>query len=194
MAHSRASKRSERTKSKGLGWGWILIGIVLIIVVWGVYSISQPSPTPTQTNTGGAPDFNLPIVGPNGLTGQKVSLSSFRGKVVLLEFMVPQCSHCQNMAPVLEKLYQQYGSSNVVLLSVSGSWNGATAKDAASFIQNYHSSWTYVYDSSGMVFNTYGVTGTPTFFLIDKNGQIVKTYPGETSYETLAADITRINS
>jgi cytochrome oxidase Cu insertion factor (SCO1/SenC/PrrC family) len=40
----------------------------------------------------------------------------------------------------------------------------------------------------------YGVTQTPTFFMIAKNGQIAGTYQGEVAYDTLAADLTRLNA
>ncbi len=138
-----------------------------------------------------APDFSLPVVDSNGLTGQKVTLSSFRGRGVLLEFMEPWCSHCQNMAPVLETLYQQYQTQNVAFLSVSGPWNGATANDAANFIRTYHASWTYVYDSSGSVFNAYKVTGTPTYFIIGTNGSIIATFLGQVAPETLMPDLAK---
>jgi cytochrome c-type biogenesis protein len=175
--------------------------VILVIAIWGVYSLTQSgSQTTTTSSSSGAPDFSLPVVGPNGLTGKTVSLSSFRGKVVLLEFMMPWCPHCQNMAPVLESLYQQYGSQNVVFLSVSGAWPEqaggppATANDAAQFIRVYSASWTFVYDSSGSVFNNYGVTATPTLLIIDKNGMVAKAYPaGEVAESTLAADLTRLN-
>jgi cytochrome c-type biogenesis protein len=107
--------------------------------------------------------------------------------VILLEFMEPWCPHCQKLVPVLENLYKQYGSANVVLLAVSGPWQGATANDAATFIRNYGSSWTYVYDSSGSVFSSYGVNSTPTFFIIGKDGSIAATYNGEQTYDTLAS-------
>ncbi len=137
----------------------------------------------------GAPDFTLPVVGPNGLTGQTVTLSSFRDKVVLLEFMEPWCPHCQNMAPIIEQLNGQYGS-DVVFISVSGPWNGATADGTAKFILSYGSTWTYVYDSSGTVFSGYGVNSTPTFYVIGTDGSIANTFTGEQSYEALAASLT----
>ena len=197
------SKTGRKQRGKGISRGEKIAGLVVVVLaIWVVYSLTQPSPPPTTTTTtpttttsaSGAPDFTLPVVGANGLTGQKVSLSSFRGKVVFLEFMEPWCSHCQSIAPVLENLYQQYGPQNVVFLTVSGPWNGANANDAASFIHDYHSSWIYVYDSSGSTFNAYGVQATPTFFLIDKNGQIARTYQGEVDAVTIASDITRFNA
>lgn len=204
-----APKSVGKRKGRGVSRGEIIIGLVILFfVIWGAYSFSQPSsPLPTTTTlvtsstpSGGAPDFTLPVVGSNGLTGQKISLSSFRGKVVLLEFMVPWCPHCQSMAPVLEKLYQQYGAQNVVFLTVSGAWPEVqggppiSANDVSKFIQSYQSTWIYVYDSSNSIFNEYGVNSTPSFFLIDKNGAVATTYQGEVVANTLAADIVRLNS
>jgi len=136
---------------------------------------------------GMAPDFTLPVVGPNGLTGQSVTLSSFRGKVVLLDFMEPWCVHCQNMAPILVSLYSKYRSENVVFISIGGSWDGATANDVASFNTAYSVSWLTLYDSSGSVFTLYGINGVPDYFFINQQGQIVVNYGGEQEYGTLDA-------
>jgi cytochrome c-type biogenesis protein len=89
------------------------------------------------------------------------------------------------MAPVLDKLYSQYGNS-VVFISIAGPWNQATAGDAATFMNTYGTSWTYVYDSSGIVFSNYGVQSTPTFFIIGKDGAVVNTFQGEQTSDTLA--------
>ncbi len=186
-SHKHTLSRSEK----------IAIPIIIIIAIWVVYSLSQPTTIPntptTMTQVSGhpaAPDFSLPVVSGGGLTGQTVTLSSFRGKVVLLEFMEPWCPHCQKMAPVLENLYNQYGKGNVVFLTVAGPWQGATADDTARFIKDYGSTWSYVYDSSGSALSVYGVNATPTFIIIGRDGSIVARYEGEQSYDTLAAGLT----
>lgn len=179
----------------------IAIPIIIVIAVWAVYSALNPgtpagssslsnSVTTSVSQSGLAPDFTLPVVGPNGLTGQTVTLSSFRGKVVLLEFMEPWCPLCQDMTSTLDGLYAQYGKGNVVFLSVAGPWDGATANDAASFIGKYGTSWIYVYDSSGTIFSEYGVNSTPTFYIIGTDGAVANSFIGEQSSDTLAGAIS----
>jgi thiol-disulfide isomerase/thioredoxin len=202
LASKKGDRKPTPKKTHGLSKAEkIAIPIIIIIAVWALYSFTQPSSSSTNlhvtysstaslTQSAGSPDFTLPVVGPNGLTGQKMTLSSFRGKVVLLEFMEPWCPHCQNMASVLDGLYKQYGSGNVVFISVAGPWNDATANDAANFINNYGTGWTYVYDSSGIVFSNYGVDSTPTFFIIGKDGSISSTFSGEQTANALSGAIS----
>ena len=193
--------KKKRPRGKGLSaFEKVLVAALLVVAIWGAYSVLQPSPPSTETTTGNvAPDFTLPEIDRNGLTGRQVSLSSFRGKVVLLEFMEPWCGHCQKMMPALESLHNQFGPQNVVFLSVAGPWNDpstgrpTSAEDVAKFIGDYQSNLIYVYDGSGTVFSTYGVKGTPTFFILGKDGSIGPRYEGEVSPETLAADISRQN-
>lgn len=179
-------------KKRGLSkWEKAGIPLIILIVAWVVYSVTQPSisiqPKTTTSSTmipgGYAPDFTLPAIGPNGPTGESISLSSLRGKVVFLEFMEPWCPHCQSMAPTLEQLHRNYG--NVTFISVSGPWNGANENDLASFERQYGSSWMYLYDSSGSIMSMYGVSGTPTFFIINRNGSIAASLQGDQNYATL---------
>jgi thiol-disulfide isomerase/thioredoxin len=199
---SSRSKPRERQqlKKKGFSRNEKVAGLVILfIAIWAVYSFSQPSAPSTTTTIGTTSgtssglDFTLPEVGQNGLTGQWISLSQFRGKVVFLEFMEPWCPHCQSMMPTLERLYQEFGPQNVVFLTVAGPWE-TTADDTAKFIRDYNSRLTYVYDSSGTVFNMFGVNSTPTFFIIGKNGEILQTYNGEVAYDTFAADLNRFKT
>jgi thiol-disulfide isomerase/thioredoxin len=197
---SKDFKSPASKKQHGLSkWEKIGIPLIIIIAVWAVYSFTQPTQPSTQltntasttlTQSGLAPDFTLPVVGPNGPTGQTLTLSAFHGKVVFLEFMEPWCPHCQNMAPVLEQLYTQYGQGNVVFISVAGPWNGASASDAANFINQYGTHWNYVYDSSGTIFSEYGVNSTPTFFILGTDGTVINMYNGEESAGTLSGALS----
>src|SRR5579884_667864 len=63
-----------------------------------------------------APDFTFDL--PNG---QKISLSSYKGKVVLLDFVFTTCPHCQHSCSIINQLYAQYGPQGFQPLAVA--WN-----------------------------------------------------------------------
>ena len=175
------SAKKDRGRKKGNQGAYIVLGTIAVIaaaVVWLL--LSPPAPSP-----GG---FTLPIVGPGGLTGQQLSLSSLQRKVVLLEFMEPWCVHCQNEVPNLKQLYRQYGSS-IGIVSISGAYQGATADTTAAFIRDYGTSWTFVFDSAGSVFSSYDVGETPVFIFLKKDGSVSSTLSGEVTLAELTAAI-----
>src|SRR5208282_3995023 len=140
--------------------------LIIIIAIWAAYSFTQTSTissqstktsstTASSSQSNSLPDFTLPIVGPNGLTGQMATFSSFHGKVILWEFMNPKGAPCQHMAPIFKQLNSEF--SSVVIISVIGPWNGVTSQDAGGFVGTYGVTWTVVYDSSGIVFSNFGV-------------------------------------
>jgi len=194
------SQRDLRHSKKGLSWGdrIFIVGvgclILLMIVLFYQPSSTSQGNTASQVQTSqqsplvgtAAAEFNLPVIGPNGLTGNMASLSYFGGKVVLLEFMSVTCVHCINMIPTLEKLHEQFGSA--IFISVV---NGAATSvgDVSVFLQQRGGSWLYVYDQTGSTFTPYQVSGTPTFVVVARDGKISAVYEGEVSYNTLFASL-----
>lgn len=184
------AKPPHHRYTKRLLFFGIILCVVIISGLFIVQFIQTGPPSVTTTESGLAPDFTLPIIGSNGPTGQTFTLTSERGKVVLLDFMEPWSPHCQRMALVLESLYQQFGNGNVVIISVAGPWNGATASDAAVFIQSYGTNWAFVYDSSGTTFAEYGVNSVPTYYIIGTSGAVVSAFTGEQTFDTLSGAIS----
>lgn len=189
-------RTSREKKRKGHTLEYLAYAAIIVVIIWGVYSFLQTPPnssSQTVAREGSpAPDFTLPIVNENGLTGGQLSLSQFKGKVVVLEFMVSWCPHCRTMAPVIERLQQQYGSREFVIISVAGTWQGADAASTAEFIRTYKATWVHVLDRSNSVFNTYRVDSTPAYYIIDAQGIIRYRYDGEQIYATLAEAIDRL--
>jgi thiol-disulfide isomerase/thioredoxin len=188
-----SSKKPSEKKQRLSRAEKIAIPLIIMIAAWVIYSLTQPplsiqQQTENSSRSSNPLDFTLPVIGPNGPTGESFSFSSLQGKVVFLEFMEPWCSHCQSMVPILEQLHQKYGG-NVAFISVSGPWDGTTKNDVAKFIRDYGSSLTYVYDSSGSTMSMFGVNVTPTFFIINRNSAIVTSLQGQQSYATLESII-----
>ena len=187
---SRAGRRkpSETKSQKGRAKRSLLFLIPLVvgIVVLG-YVVTEPS-RPASVDAGDiAPDFELSEVGPYGLTGDTAKLSSFRGRVVFLEFMESWCSGCRWVAPAIETIREEYEPRGVVFISVAGTLRGADATTTAAFIKEYGTHWTYVLDSDNNVFSRYQVDATPTFFIIDKDVVIMNRYKGATTTETFTS-------
>jgi thiol-disulfide isomerase/thioredoxin len=132
-------------------------------------------------------DFTLPIVGSEGFTGGNLTLSSFRGSVVVLEFIKPSCPFCQKTAPFMERLYAWYARRGVVFIAIAGPWDSPAA--VGEFIRKYNSSLTYVYDSTGQVFQKYGVKAVPTLLVLSKGGTVSSSYVGAPSYDVIAKAI-----
>lgn len=113
-----------------------------------------------------APDFTLPDP-----DGQKLSLKSFRGKAILLNFWATWCISCQWEMPEMEKLYQTYKRDGFVVLAVSIDQQGPDA--VKQFLQKSGLTFPTVIDQEGTVARQYGVRGLPITYFINPHGEIV---------------------
>jgi peroxiredoxin len=115
-----------------------------------------------------APDFTS-----NDINGKPVSLSSFKGKYILLDFWAAWCGPCRRENPTIVKAFHNYHNKGFDIFGVSldddrSEWIEAIKKDGLS--------WTQVSDLKGWksaVADLYGVQGIPMNYLLDKNGIIV---------------------
>ncbi|MFD0794671.1 redoxin domain-containing protein [Mucilaginibacter litoreus] len=117
-----------------------------------------------------APDFTQ-----NDINGKPVTLSSFKGKYVLLDFWASWCPPCRQENPNVVKLYNKYRGKNFTVLGVSlDKVDGKAAWLAA--IKSDGLTWTQVSDLqywNNMAARLYNVQSIPQNFLIDPQGKIV---------------------
>lgn len=189
------TKKSKRKKKKSSLKNYTIAFIpAFILIAILIYIISlPPQVTTTQTNTSTeelgtgheAPGFTLKVIDEDGLTGETFSLNSILGNVIFMDFAFEWCPHCNNMAPTIKRLYENYRNKGVVFLTVAGG-SGTDVDKTSDFVKRHEIAWTVVFDANLEVFALYGVRGTPTYFVIDEQGRIVKKLIGEQPYERLA--------
>ncbi|MEM0481943.1 MAG: TlpA disulfide reductase family protein, partial [Nitrososphaerota archaeon] len=171
-----------------------LIALIPAVVFVGliVYLLSQPTTQPPVTQItsivekGKAPDFVLRRLTPNGLSDETFTLSSTRGKVVFLDFAWWRCPHCNNMEPVIKDLYSEFSGRGVVFVTVMIDDRQSSVSESARFVAQHGIPWTALWDEGGRVSNLYGVTATPTYVIINENGNIVRVLTGEQPKQVLA--------
>jgi len=124
-----------------------------------------------------APDFTVPDI-----NGKMVSLSDFRGNVVLVNIWATWCPPCVDEMPSMEMLYQKMKGKNFEILAVGIDSLGLEA--VAPFMKKYNLTFPALIDSAGTIGKTYGITGVPESFVVDKDGILVKKIIGPLDWAT----------
>jgi len=136
-----------------------ILGVVLFLAL----SLLNREPAPVAT-------FNT-------LKGEQLSTESLRGKVVLVNFWATSCGSCIAEMPQMVGTFNKYREQGFELVAVAMSY------DPPQYVQNYTETrqlpFTVALDTNGSNAKAFGdVQLTPTSFLIDKNGNILKRFVG----------------
>ncbi len=147
--------------------------LTLFFLFFVSFAFAQP-PSPfagEQLTDKQAPEFAL-----KDINGSTVSLSSYKGRVVLLNFWATWCPACREEMPALNNLSRQLKNRKFSVLAVSADRSVSDVKD---FLKKNPSDFTVVVDDSLSVSRSlYKVFVLPTSFLIDRQGVVVERYYG----------------
>jgi peroxiredoxin len=160
-------------------------------------SAAVPSANPDLLDVGSlAPGFTLKTP-----QGQRVSLSQFRGKAVLLEFFATWCPHCNAEAPHLKSIYESLPKSRYAFVSVNA--DGEDAASVFAFHRYFGLSYPALLDPSsqpgsftqrgapGRVSTAYRIASYPTFYVIDPKGRVTWRGDGEQPDALLRRELAR---
>ena len=134
---------------------------LLALLVWSVVH-QQHAPGVGST----APVFTLRKLEGTGT----VSLASYRGKPVVLNFWASWCEPCKSEARVLERDWMSYRSRGVVFLGVD--YHDLTP-DARRFVSAHELTFPMLQDGAGNVTSRYGISQVPETYVLNRQGKVV---------------------
>ncbi len=155
----------------GRTWIKVLATIILLsLAVLGYFSMLTPTPSPDVTFI--------------NLSGEKIASKSLRGKVLMVNFWATSCTTCLHEMPHMVATYHKFKDRGLAFVAV------AMRDDPPNYVLNYTQTrqlpFTVVLDVEGKLATAFGdVKMTPTTFVIDKQGNIIKRYLGEPEFSTL---------
>jgi cytochrome c biogenesis protein CcmG, thiol:disulfide interchange protein DsbE len=140
-----------------------MVGLLVVLLVWDL--THQPPPPKVGAP---APGFSLPRLDGNG----SLSLRSFRGKTIVLNFFQSACYACKQESPMLERMWRQDRGRGLVVLGVDTM--ELSRGDGTRFVQAHGLTYPIVFDGLGAVWaNSYRGFSLPLTYVLNREGRIV---------------------
>lgn len=166
MAETLKDLSTEPKESEGStrpAWGRIFAwgGLIVLLVVVAI-GLLQTQQGPVGIGQR-APDFTLTT-----FDGQEITLSSLKGKVVMINFWASWCKPCEGEAPDLENAWRYYQpGGEVIFLGID---YVDTEPAAMEYLQKFDVTYPNGPDLGTRISQAYRTTGVPETYIIDKNG------------------------
>jgi peroxiredoxin len=157
-----------------------------LIVAVAALAIAAGVGVAVLTRSAVAPDVRFVT-----LSGQNLSTADLRGKVVLVNFWATSCVACVEEMPQIVEAWKKFSPRGYETIAVAMSYDHPNL--VADFAQKRALPFQVALDADGAVAQGFGnVNVTPTTFLLDRRGRIVKRYLGEPDWIEFHALVERI--
>ena len=119
-----------------------------------------------------------------GAAGERFTMSSLKGKVVLVNFWATSCTVCVSEMPRMVQTYEKYRAQGLETVAVAMSYDPPDRVFA--YAQQNKLPFRVTLDIFGKAMQAFGgIGGTPTTFLVDRRGKIVQRFEGEPDFARL---------
>jgi len=156
------------------------VAVAALVAGAVLYSLRRPHAPQHRP----APDFTLPQ-----LDGQQLQLSSYRGKVVLLDFWATWCVPCRAEIPEFIEFQKKYGERGLQIIGVS---MDDGPEPVRTFYQQFHMNYPVVMGTARTGEQYGGVLGLPIAFVISRDGRIYSKKIGAADMQELEREIQKL--
>lgn len=121
------------------------------------------------------------------MSGKQVSLDSFKGKTVVLNFWATWCPPCRGEMPEFDELNKEFQKTGEAVLLAVNLTDGKreTPKRVAEFLRETGYSMTVLLDEKQEAASFFGVRYIPTTFILDKDGRLAGQIQGATTKDAV---------
>ena len=112
-----------------------------------------------------APAFNL-----QDMDGEKFSLATYKGKVLIVNFWATWCPPCRAELPSMNRGWDKIKNENIEMIAINV---GEDEDTIYSFMADYPINFKVLLDQSGDIISQWPIKGLPTTFVVDAEGRIV---------------------
>jgi peroxiredoxin len=155
----------------------IRVFLIVLLLAWGT---AQTEAAVTM------PPFSLPAA----IDGAVVNSEVYRGKAMLITFFATWCPPCLQEIPALKELHARFYPRDFAVVALSVDEGGAGT--VAQLIRKAGINYQVLMADQVTTRNFGGVVAIPTSFLVNKNGHVVKKYPGFVPRNLLERDIESV--
>lgn len=146
-------------RGKGIILTLVLLS-ALFVIVFAVKKQERPQMAVVDSN---APEITV-----NDSSGKTDNLSELKGSVVFINFWATWCEPCREEMPSIQKLYNQFKNEKgfrMITILVKDDYQKALA-----YLKENNYGFPVLMDNNGKTAASYGITGVPETYIVDKNG------------------------
>ena len=181
---------------------WILNAILLVGIIGGAAflyknldkfyeapSAEEETVSAKEPNT--AEDFAAPDFTALNEKGEKVKLSDYKGKPIVLNFWATWCHYCKEEMPDFQKAFEEYPDVQFLMVNATDGVR-ETEEKAKAYLKEEGYTFPVLFDTEEEAVYNYYVSGFPSTYFIDAEGNLVTYGSGQLSPENLKKGIEMI--
>ncbi|MEI6777050.1 MAG: redoxin domain-containing protein [Chloroflexales bacterium] len=170
----------------------VLVALALVAGIW----VFTGRGSDVQSQAMGEVNRPAPAFSLQTVAGDNVSLTAYRGKVVLVNFWGTWCEPCKRELPALQAANERLGAKGLAIIGVNltddEKTQGVSEDGIRTFVAQYNLTYPIALDRDGSVTSAFRVFPLPTSFFIDVKGQIRYVHVGELTLDDVTARFTEL--